>query len=65
VFGALDSDENVELKERDPAASFEISDDEHQGMGEEEKESESLSLPPHRHTYDVQADSWKPRRAGR
>jgi hypothetical protein len=65
VFGAPDSDENVELKERDLVASFEISDDEHQGIGEEEEKSKSLFLPLHRHIYDVQADSWKPRRAGR
>ena len=65
VFGAPDSDKNVELKERDLAASFEISDDKHQGMGEEEEESESLSLPLHRHTHDVQVDSRKPKRAGR
>ena len=65
MFGAPDPDQKVEQNERDLTASFEISDDEHQGMEEEEEESKSLSLLPHRHTHYVQAGSQRLRRAGR
>ena len=54
VFGALDSDLQVEQNKKLIAASLEISDDE-QDM--EEEEDEELSLPLHRHTQNMQANS--------
>ena len=45
VFGALDSNTEVEQTEKLIAASSEISDDE-----EEEEENEELSLPLYKHT---------------
>ena len=65
VFGVPDSDKQVEQKERVLAASFQITDDEHRGMEAGDEESETLSLPPHRHIHDVQADSQRQKRAGR
>jgi hypothetical protein len=62
VFGAPDSDMQVEQNEKSIAASLEISDDE-EGM--EEVEDEGLSLPPHRYTQNVQASPWRAKRAGR
>ena len=44
MFGALDSDTQVEKTEKLITASLAISDDE-----EEEKEDKGLSLPPHKH----------------
>ena len=64
MFGALDSDREVEQNERVLAASLEISDDE-QGQGAEEEDGESLSLPPNRYAYDVQVSPRRARRAGR
>jgi len=64
VFGAPDSDWEVEQNERVLAASLEISDDE-QGQGAEEEDGESLSLPPNRYSYDVRASPRRVRRAGR
>jgi hypothetical protein len=64
VFGAPDSNQEVEQNERVLAASLEISDDE-QGQGAEEEDGESLSLPPNRYAYDVQASPQRARRAGR
>jgi hypothetical protein len=67
VFGAPDSNTQVEQNEKSIAASLEISDDE-QDMEEEEEEEENngmLSLPPHRYTQNVEASSWRARRAGR
>ena len=61
IFGAPDSDREVEQNERVLVASLEISDDE-QGQGAEEEDGESLSLPPNGYAYDVQAS---PRRARR
>ena len=52
----------IEQNEKLIAASLEISDDE-QDM--EEEEDEELSLPPHRRTQNMQASSWRVRRAGR
>jgi len=63
VFGAPDSDMQVEQNEKSIAASLEISDDE-EGM-EEMEENERLSLPPHRHTQNIQASPRRARRAGR
>jgi len=64
VFRALDSDVEMEQKERDIAASLGISDDE-QSQGAEEEDGESLSLPRHRYGYDIQASPRRVRRAGR
>jgi hypothetical protein len=64
VFGAPDSDREVEQKERDLAASLEISDDE-QGQGAEEEDGESLSLPRYRYAYNVQASPQRVRKGGR
>jgi hypothetical protein len=64
VFGAPDSDREVEQNERVLAASMEISDDE-QGQGAEEEDGESLSLPLNRYAYDVQASPRRARKAGR
>jgi hypothetical protein len=63
VFGAPDSDIQVEQNEKTIAASLEISDNE-QDM-EEEDEDEGVTLPPHKHTQDAQASLWRTRRPGR
>ena len=60
VFGALDSDMQVEQKSI--AALLEISDDE-EGM--EEIEDKGLSLLSHGHRQNVQASPWKANRVGR
>ena len=60
VFGAPDSDMQVEQTEKLIATLLEISDDE-----EEEEEDEGLSLPPHNYTQNTQASPWRARRAGR
>ena len=60
VFGAPDSDMQVEQNEKTIAASLEISDDEQDMEGE--GEDEELSLPPHR---NAQASLRRSRRAGR
>jgi hypothetical protein len=62
VFGAPDSDWEVEQNER-VLASLEISDNE-QGQGAEEEDGKSLSLPPNKYAYDVQASPQRAR-AGR
>jgi hypothetical protein len=64
VFGAPDSDQEIEQNKRVLAASLEISDDE-QGQGVEEEDGKSLSLLPNRYAYDVQASPRRARRAGR
>ena len=64
VFGAPDSDIQVEQNEKSIAASLEISDDE-QDMEEEEDYNGRLKLPPHRHTHNAQASPWSTRRTGR
>ena len=64
VFGAPDSNWEVEQNERVLAASLEISDDE-QGQGAEEEDGKNLFLPPNRYAYDVQASPRRARRAGR
>jgi hypothetical protein len=64
VFRAPDSDREVEQNKRVLVASLEISDDE-QGQGAEEEDGESLSLPPNKYAYDVQASPRRARRAGR
>ena len=64
MFGAPDSDQEVEQNERELAASLEISDDE-QGQGAEEENGESLSLPLNRYAYNIQASPQRARRAGR
>jgi hypothetical protein len=60
VFGAPDSDTQVEQTEKSIAASLEISDDE-QDM-EEENDDEGLSLPSHK---QGKASPRRARRAGR
>ena len=60
VFGAPDSDTQVEQTEKSIAASLEISDDE-QDM-EEENDDEGLSLPSHK---QGKASPRGARRAGR
>jgi hypothetical protein len=60
VFGAPDSDTQVEQTEKSIAASLEISDDE-QDM-EEENDDEGLSLPLHK---QGKASPRRARRAGR
>ena len=62
VFGAPDSDLQVEQNEKSITVSLEISDDK-QDM--EEEEDEELSLLPYRHTQNTQASPWRVRRAGR
>jgi hypothetical protein len=64
VFGAPDSDWEVEQNKRVLAVSLEISDDE-QGQGAEEEDGESLSLPQNKYPYDIQASTRRARRAGR
>ena len=64
MFGAPDSDREVEQNERVLAASLEISDDE-QGQGAKEEDGKSLSLPLNRYAYNVQASPQRARRAGR
>ena len=49
VFGALDSDSQVEQNEKAIAASLEISDDKQ----DIEEEDERLSLPPYRHIQNT------------
>jgi hypothetical protein len=61
VFGALDSDSQMEQNEKSIAASLEISDDEE----DEEDKDEELSLPPHRYTWNMQPSSRRVRRVGR
>jgi hypothetical protein len=61
VFGALDSDTQVEQTEKLIAASLEISDDE---KDEQEEEDEKLSLPLHRHTH-TQASLQRTRKVDR
>ena len=61
VFGALDSDRQVEQTEKSIAASLEISDNE-QDMEEEEDDDQRLSLPSHR---QGKASPRRARRAGR
>ena len=62
VFGAPDSDMQVEQNKKSIVASLEISDDE-EGM--EEIEDKGLSLLLYRHTQNVQASPWRAKRAGR
>jgi hypothetical protein len=64
VFGAPDSNQEVEQNERVLAVSLEISDNK-QGQGAKEEDGKSLSLPPNRYAYDVQASPQRARRAGR
>jgi hypothetical protein len=61
VFGAPDSDTQVEQTEKSIAASLEISNDE-QDMEEKEDDDKRLSLPSHRNR---KASSRRARRAGR
>ena len=61
MFGAPDSDTQVEQTKKSIAASLEISDDE-QDMEEKEDDDERLSLPSHR---NGKASPWRVRRAGR
>ena len=61
MFGALDSDMQVEQTEKLIAASLEISDDE-QDIEEEEDDDQRLSLPSHR---QGKASPWRARIAGR
>jgi hypothetical protein len=63
VFGAPDSDTQIEQNEKTIAAALEISDDEEDT--EEEDGNEGLSLLPHRYTHNAQASPWKVRRARR
>ena len=62
IFRAPDSDLQIEQNEKLIATSLEISDDE-QNM--EEEEDKELSLPPYKHTQNMQASPWRVRRAGR
>ena len=57
MFGAPDSDIQVEQNEKSIAASLEISDDK-EDMEEEEDDNGRLRLPPHRHTHNAQASPW-------
>ena len=52
VFGAPDSDTQVEQTEKSIAASLEISDDE-QDIEEGGEEDEELSLPLHKHIHNI------------
>jgi CHASE3 domain sensor protein len=61
VFGAPDSDTQVEQTEKSIAASLEISDDE-QDMKEDEDDDQRLSLLSHR---QGKASPRRARRAGR
>ena len=61
MFGAPDSDTQVEQTEKSIAASLEISDNE-QDMEEKEDDDERLSLPSHR---NGKASFQRARRAGR
>ena len=61
VFGAADSDMQIEQSEKALAASLEISDDEE----DLEEEDEELSLPPHRYTQNAQASPQRIRRSRR
>ena len=64
IFGAPDSDLQVEQNEKSIVASLEISDDK-QDMEEEEDDNGRLKLPPHRHIHNAQASPWSTRRTGR
>ena len=55
VFGAPDSDIQVEQNEKSIVASLEISDDKQNMEKEEEEDDGRLGLPPHRHTHNAQA----------
>ena len=61
VFGAPDSDTQVEQTEKSIAVSLEISDDE-QDIEEEDDDDQRLSLPSHR---QGKASPRRARRAGR
>ena len=67
VFGALDPNVQVEQNEKSIVASLEISDDEQDEEEKEEgeEEDEGLSLPPHRHTQNMQTSLRRKRRAAR
>jgi hypothetical protein len=60
IFGVPDSDMQVEQNKKSIAASLEISDNE---KNMEEVEDERLSLPPHRYRQNVQASTWRVKRA--
>ncbi len=64
VFGAPDSDLQVEQNEKSIVASLEISDDE-QDMEESGEEDKELFLPLHRHIHNAEASPRRARRAGR
>jgi hypothetical protein len=64
VFGAPNSDIQVEQNEKSIAASLEISDDK-QDIEEKEDDDGRLGLPPHRHTHNAQASPWSARRTSR
>jgi hypothetical protein len=57
VFGAPDSDTQVEQNKKSIVASLEISDN-NQDMEKEEDNDRRLGLPPYRHTHNVQASPW-------
>ena len=57
IFGAPDSNIQVEQNEKSLAASLEISDDK-QDIEKEEDDDRRLRLPSHRHTHNVQASPW-------
>ena len=61
VFGAPDSDMQVEQVEKSIAASLDISDDD-QDM---EEEDNALTLPPHRHTQNAHASPRRVTKSGR
>jgi hypothetical protein len=63
IFGAPDSDIQVEQNEKSLTASLEISDDE-QDI-EEEDDDGRLGLLPHRYTHNAPASPWSVRRTGR
>jgi hypothetical protein len=63
IFGAPDSDIQVEQNEKPLTASLEISDDE-QDI-EEEDDDGRLGLPPYRYTHNAQASPWSAQRTGR
>jgi hypothetical protein len=65
VFGAPDPNVQVEQNEKSIAASLEISDDEQDEEEEGEGEDEGLSLPPHRHTQNMQTSPRRKKRAAR
>ena len=61
VFGAADSDVQIEQSEKALAASLEISDDEE----DVEEVDEELSLPLHRYTQNARASPWRVRKSRR